>query len=170
MERSRRFAREWRSIGLAKRMKWRQEKGDGMVSLITAKIVEAFGENGLDVLSAAYEEKGEEDGSKIAESLNIERADLHSAVSVIEALCIIFGIDSNFKEEGGRMTLKLDACPFEYILTLYRESLCIYYVQGLVHAINPCVKVKIVKKICEGGDHCLFQFTLSSDENASDRV
>ncbi|MHC1596269.1 MAG: hypothetical protein ACXQTO_05410 [Candidatus Syntropharchaeales archaeon] len=167
MERSKRFAQEWKSIGLTNRMKWRKGRQDEITPLIIAKIVETFGGKGLEVLSAAYEEAGGRDGSKIAKSLHIDSDDLPAAISLVETLCIIFGIHSNSNDESeDRITLTLDACPFEDTLKLYRESLCIYYLRGLIHAINPNVRVKIPKKICEGDGNCIFQFSCESDNNS----
>jgi predicted ArsR family transcriptional regulator len=145
----------------------RKGRQDEITPLIAAKIVETFGGKGLEVLSAAYEEAGgRENGSKIAKTLHIDNTDLPAAISIVETLCIIFGIHSISNDESrDRITLTLDACPFEDTLKLYRASLCTYYLRGLVHAINPEVRIKIPKKICEGDKNCIFQFSCESDNN-----
>jgi len=146
-------------------MKWRKNRDGEITPLIAAKIVETFGGRGLEVLSVAYEEVGEHDGSKIADSPHINNKDISAAISVVETLCIIFGIHSICdKEEDGSLALALDACPFKDTLTLYRETLCIYYLRGLIHAINPDVDVKIIEKICEGDKKCRFRFVIKPVE------
>ncbi|OFV67948.1 hypothetical protein DRN98_06290 [Methanosarcinales archaeon] len=163
MERSKRFAQEWQAIGLTSRMKWRKNRKGEITPLVAAKIVETFGGKGLEVLSAAYEEVGEHDGSKIAESLRIKSEEISAAISVVETLCIIYGIHSICeRDEDGSFVLTLDACPFEDTLTLYRETLCIYYLRGLIHAINRDIDVKITGKICEGDKTCRFRFEIKS--------
>ena len=153
-------------------MKWPwRAKGEEINTLITSMMLDRFGDKALDVIADAYYQIGLKDGDKIITKLRITGKDSVACLSVIEALSVLAGVNSEFKEkekgekgekekEGGSATLCLMNCPFTDTLRFFHPLVCAKYTQGLVEGVNEKAKVKLVKGLCGGDDHCEFEITL----------
>lgn len=165
-DRYKKFARDWKSIGMVSKMKWPwRAKGEEINTLITSMMLDRFGDKALDVIADAYYQVGLKDGDKIITKLRITGKDSVACLSVIEALSVLAGVNSEFKEkekekEGGGATLCLMNCPFTDTLRFFHPLVCAKYTQGLVEGVNEKAKVKLVKGLCGGDDHCEFEITL----------
>ncbi|MHC1584938.1 MAG: methanogen output domain 1-containing protein [Candidatus Syntropharchaeia archaeon] len=161
MEKQKKFAQEWKSVGIAPRMKWRRKKENELVPFIILKMVDSFGRGAIDVVSQAYHQLGKMDGEKIKRSLGIRRTDAHACLSLIEALSVVSGILSEFTEkEIDHSILRVRGCPFSETIKVYRSIICENYVRGIAEAVNPEAKVEVKKKICDGDDECVFEATI----------
>lgn len=170
-DRYKNFARDWKSIGIVSKMKrqWRA-KGEEINTLITSMMLDRFGDKALDVIADAYYQIGLKDGDKIITKLHITGKDSAACLSVIEALSVLAGVNSEFKEKGegekgegekeGGATLCLMSCPFTDTLRFFHPLVCAKYTQGLVEGVNEKAKVKLVKGLCGGEDHCEFEITI----------
>jgi len=168
-DRYKNFARDWKSIGIVSKMKrqWRA-KGEEINALIISMMLDRFGDKALDVIADAYYQIGLKDGDKIITKLHITGKDSTACLSVIEALSVLAGVNSEFKEEGGEgegekdggATLCLMSCPFTDTLRFFHPLVCAKYTQGLVEGVNEKAKVKLVKGLCGGDDHCEFEITI----------
>lgn len=171
-DRYKKFARDWKSIRMVSKMKWPwRAKGEEINTLITSMMLDRFGDKALDVIADAYYQIGLKDGDKIITKLRITGKDSVACLSVIEALSVLAGVNSEFKEkekgekgekekEGGSATLCLMNCPFTDTLRFFHPLVCAKYTQGLVEGVNEKAKVKLVKGLCGGDDHCEFEITL----------
>ncbi len=171
-DRYKKFARDWKSIRMVSEMKWPwRAKGEEINTLITSMMLDRFGDKALDVIADAYYQIGLKDGDKIITKLRITGKDSVACLSVIEALSVLAGVNSEFKEkekgekgekekEGGSATLCLMNCPFTDTLRFFHPLVCAKYTQGLVEGVNEKAKVKLVKGLCGGDDHCEFEITL----------
>jgi len=163
MDRYKKFARDWKSIRMVSKMKWPwRAKGEEVNTLITSMMLDRFGDKALDVIADAYYQIGLKDGDKIITKLRITGKDSTACLSVIEALSVLAGVNSEFKEkEGGdTSTLCLMSCPFTDTLRFFHPLVCARYTQGLVEGVNEKAKVKLVKGLCGGDDHCEFEITI----------
>jgi predicted ArsR family transcriptional regulator len=172
-DRYKKFARDWKSIRMVSKMKWPwRAKGEEVNTLITSMMVDRFGDKALDVIADAYYQIGLKDGDKIITKLRITGKDSTACLSVIEALSVLAGVNSEFKEkdkgekgegegekEGGA-TLCLMNCPFTDTLRFFHPLVCAKYTQGLVEGVNEKAKVKLVKGLCGGDDYCEFEITI----------
>lgn len=132
-------------------------------------MLDAFGDKAHDVIAEAYYQIGQKDGERIIKKLHITGKDGAACLSLIEALSILAGISSEFKEEGEKegegakgekecgTTLCLMGCPFTSTLGFFHPLVCSKYTQGLVEAVNERAKVRLVKGLCEGDDLCEFE-------------
>ena len=168
-DRYKNFARDWKSIRLVSKMKWPwRAKGEEINALIISMMLDRFGDKALDVIADAYYQIGLKDGDKIITKLHITGKDSAACLSVIEALSVLAGVNSEFKEEGeegegekeGGATLCLMSCPFTDTLRFFHPLVCAKYTQGLVEGVNEKAKVKLVKGLCGGDDHCEFEITI----------
>lgn len=172
-DRYKKFARNWKSIGLVSKLKWQwRAKSDEINSLIISMLLDAFGDKAYDVIATAYYQIGQKDGERIIKKLRIMGKDGAACLSLIEALCILAGISSEFNEEGEKegegekgekecgTTLCLMGCPFTSTLGFFHPLVCSKYTQGLVEAVNEHAKVRLVKGLCEGDDHCEFEVNI----------
>jgi hypothetical protein len=65
-DRYKKFARDWKSIRMASKMKWPwRAKGEEINTLITSMMMDRFGDKALDVIADAYYQIGLKDGDKI---------------------------------------------------------------------------------------------------------
>lgn len=170
MDRYKKFAKDWKSIGVVSKMK-RQwgAKSEEINSLIISMMLERFGDKALDVIADVYHQTGLKDGDKIIKKLHITGNDNAACLSLIEALGIFAGVNSEFKGKGGGgevekeenvAALFLMGCPFFDTLRFFHSLVCSKYVQGLVEAVNEKAKVRLVKGLCEGDDHCEFEVSI----------
>lgn len=159
MDRYKKFARDWKSIGLVSKMKWPwRAKGEEINTLIISMMLDRFGDKALDVIANAYYQIGLKDGDKIITKLHITGKDSAACLSVIEALSVLAGVNSEFKEGGA--TLCLMDCPFTDTLRFFHPLVCTKYTQGLVEGVNEKAKVRLVKGLCGEEDHCEFEITI----------
>ena len=173
-DRYKKFARDWKSIGIVSKMKrqWRA-KDEEINALIISMLLDKFGDKAIDVIAEAYYQIGRKDGERISRKLHITGKDSAACLSLLEALSILAGVNSEFKEagegegeegekekerEGGATaTLRLMGCPFTSTLRFFHPLVCSKYTQGLVEAVNEHAKVRLVKGLCEGDDRCEFE-------------
>jgi predicted ArsR family transcriptional regulator len=157
MDRHKKFARNWKSIAVVSKMKWRA-RGDEINALILSMMQDAFGDKALDVIADAHYQIGLKDGARIASKLHIAGSDSAACLAVIEALSILAGVNSEFTENAD--SIRLMGCPFAHTLQLFHPFVCSYYAQGLVKAVNEDAQVRLVKGMCEGDKLC--EFTIES--------
>ena len=162
MDKYKKFARDWKSIGIVSKMKrqWRA-KDEEINALIISMLLDRFGDKAMDVIAEAYYQIGLKDGDKIITKLHITGKDSAACFSLIEALSILAGVNSEFKETGGGEeggdTLCLMGCPFTDTVRFFHPLVCSKYTQGLVEAVNEKAKVRLVKGLCDGDDRCEFE-------------
>ena len=166
LDRYKKFARDWKSIGIISRMKWPwRAKGEEIITLIISMMLDRFGDKALDVIADAYYQIGLKDGERIIQKLHITSKDSATCLSLIEALSILTGVNSELKEgekeKEDAATLRLMGCPFLDTLGFSHLLVCSKYTQGLVEAVNDKAKGRLVKGLCEGDDHCEFEVSIA---------
>jgi len=96
--------------------------------------------------------------------LYITSKDSATCLSLIGALSILAGVNSELKEEEKEKedaaTLRLMGCPFTDTLGFFHLLVCSKYTQGLVEAVNDTAKGRLVKGLCEGDDHCELEVSI----------
>jgi predicted hydrocarbon binding protein len=153
MDRHKKFARNWKSVAIVSKMKWRA-RGEELNALILSLMQDAFGDKALDVIADAHYQIGQKDGARIVTKLHIAGPDTAACIAVIEALSILSGVNSELTGNGDG--IRIMGCPFAHTLQMCHPLVCYYYARGLVKAVNEAAHVTLVKGICEGDELCEF--------------
>jgi predicted hydrocarbon binding protein len=159
MDRHKKFARNWKSIALVSKVKWRA-RGEEINALILSMMQDAFGDKALDVIADAHYQIGLKDGARIASKLHIAGSDSAACLAVIEALSILAGVNSELTENDNG--IRIMGCPFTHTLQFFHPLVCSYYAQGLVKAVNEDAQLRLVKGMCEGDELCEFAIDSST--------
>ena len=158
MDRHKKFARNWKSIALVSKMKWRA-RADEINALILSMMQDAFGDKALDVIADAHYQIGLKDGARIVSKLHFAGTDSAACLAVIEALSILSGVNSELTENDYGATIRLMGCPFAHTLQFFHPLVCSSYAQGLVKAVNEDAHLRLVKGMCKGDELCEFEIS-----------
>lgn len=162
------FAREWRSIGLSSRVKWRGAyKHEDIAPTILRRMIERFGEPVVEIIEETYYQAGLQDGQKLMESINIAADDASSCLNLIETICLTTGVETETLEKGeNKAVVQVKGCPYTAILQSvdypHTTSACEGYTRGLIHAVNKNAQISISRMHCKGGAHCEFTVTIEA--------
>lgn len=162
MDRYNRFAQTWKSIGISSKVKWRgSHKGKQVTPLILSKMVDAFGDDAIAIIEEVFESIGKEDAIELSPNLEIGRNDANGCLDLIDVLCLLIGLESErLKADDGASIIKVVGCPYNVILgdinAPGKMAACLKYTGALIGSVNEGAKLDIVKRCCEGDDHCEF--------------
>ncbi len=169
MDRYTRFANTWKAVGVTSRVRWHQRNTlDRFNAMLVRRLAERYGEETKVIMEEIAYQIGLEDGEKIGENLNIDRASLESALVPLETMALLTGIDSEVagdrkSRQFPHLTFKCTDCLFGQIFEGMdqdlRERVCLKYSRGLVHSVNKNTDVKVLRKCCLGNRQCEFVVT-----------
>jgi len=169
MDRYTRFANTWKAVGVTSRVRWHQRNTlDRFNAMLVRRLAERYGEETKALMEEIGYQIGLEDGEKIGENLNIDRASLESALVPLETMALLTGIDSEVagdrkSRQFQHLSFKCTDCLFGQIFEGMdqdlRERVCLKYSLGLVHSVNKNTDVKVLRKCCLGNRQCEFVVT-----------
>ena len=136
MDRHKKFARNWKSIALVSKMKWRA-RADEINALILSMMQDAFGDKALDVIADAHYQIGLKDGARIVSKLHFAGTDSAACLAVIEALSILSGVNSELTENDYGATIRLMGCPFAHTLQFFQRHLFARSANGILEISIP---------------------------------
>ena len=162
------FAREWGSIGLSSRVKWRGAyKHEDITPIILHRMIDRFGDQAVEIIEDAYYQAGLQDGQKLMESINITADDAPSCLSLIETICLTTGVETKtLVKERLKAVVHVKGCPYTAILQSvdypHTTNACDGYTRGLIQAVNKNAQISISRKHCKGAAHCEFTITIEA--------
>jgi hypothetical protein len=169
MDRFTRFANTWKSVGVTSKVKWHQRSTlDRFNVMLFRRLTDRYGEEAKAIMEDVAYQIGLEDGEKICENLNLDKAAMPSALSPLETIALLTGIDSEvYSDKKSRqfphLSLKCAGCVFGQLLDGMdqdiRERVCLKYSLGLVHSVNKETELKVLRKCCNGNRQCEFMVT-----------
>ncbi|OPY26414.1 MAG: hypothetical protein A4E28_02523 [Methanocella sp. PtaU1.Bin125] len=169
MDRFTRFANTWKSVGVTSRVKWQQHSTlDRFNVMLVRRLTDRYGEEAKALMEDVAYQIGLEDGEKICENLNLDRAAITSALSPLETIALLTGIDSEVSgdkktRQFPHLSFKCGGCVFGQILDGMdrdvRERVCLKYSLGLIHSVNKEADLKVLRRCCQGNRQCEFVVT-----------